>query len=65
MEDMAEPILDFEHEGKTYTLMKFVQVRRFFSVLGSGFSFVIVVVVWVWAFSGFDFYKMLIPSPFT
>lgn len=26
MEDMAEPIVDFEHEGKTYTLMKFVQV---------------------------------------
>lgn len=24
---MAEPIVDFEHDGKTYTLMKFVQVR--------------------------------------
>ena len=23
---MAEPIVDFEHGGKTYTLMKFVQV---------------------------------------
>lgn len=28
MEDMAEPIVDFEHDGKTYTLMKFVQVQE-------------------------------------
>jgi hypothetical protein len=25
MDDMAEPICDFEYEGKTFTLMKFTQ----------------------------------------